>query len=67
MAIARLVADRLGLEALGRTMPILKNTRSPAIVVSVRAMRQRVGRIVANVIASLYEERDLVQDPGSNR
>ena len=67
MAIAQLVADRLGLEARGRTMPILKNTRSPAIVISVRAMRRRVGRIVANVVASLYEERELVQEPGSNK
>jgi len=60
MVIAQLVADRLGLTASGRTMPILKNTRAPAIVVSVRAMRRRVGRVVANVIGSLYEETDLM-------
>jgi len=59
MVIAHLVADRLGLMASGSTMPILKNTRPPAVVVSVRAMRGRVGRVVANVIASLYEETDL--------
>jgi len=61
MVIAQLVADRLGLRPSGRTMPILKNTRSPAIVVSVRSMRRRVGRVVANVIASLYEDTDLTR------
>ncbi|GMR02835.1 MAG: N-acetylmuramoyl-L-alanine amidase [Acidimicrobiia bacterium] len=67
MAIAVAVAGRLGLEATGRTMPMLKNTRSPAIVVSVRAMNRRVGRVVANVIASLYEEPALSHVDGSNR
>ncbi len=67
MAIAEAVADRLGLVHAGRTLPILKNTRSPAIVISVRAMNRRVGRVVANVIASLYENRSLSQAEGSKR
>ncbi|VAV93067.1 hypothetical protein MNBD_ACTINO01-1456 [hydrothermal vent metagenome] len=67
MAVADLVGERLGLSSAGRTMPILKNTRSPAIVVSVRAMNRRVGRVVANVIASLYEDGVLSQPDGSKR
>lgn len=67
MAVAELVGERLGLSPAGRTMPILKNTRSPAIVVSVRSMNRRVGRVVANVIASLYEDGRLSQPEGSKR
>lgn len=67
MVLAESVAARLGLSAAGRTMPILKNTRSPAMVVAVRSMNRRVGRVVANVVASLYEDRSLAQPEGSNR
>ena len=67
MAVAEVVAERLGLSPAGRTMPLLKNTRSPAIVVAVRAMNRRVGRVVANVIASLYEDGVLSQPDGSKR
>lgn len=66
VVIAQLVADRMGLRAAGRTMPILKNTRSPAIVVSVRSMRRRVGRVVANVVGSLYEKAELTPPPNSS-
>lgn len=55
MAIAEALGDRLGVEALGRTMPILKETRAPAVVVALRSMNRRAGRVVANVVASLYE------------
>ncbi len=67
MAVAGAVATRLGVATAGKTMPILKNTRAPAIVVAVRAMNRRVGRVVANVVASLYEDSALVQPDGSNR
>jgi N-acetylmuramoyl-L-alanine amidase len=56
MAVAQALADRLGVPALGRTMPILKETRAPAVVVALRSMNRRAGRIVANVVASLYEK-----------
>ena len=55
MAIAEALAERLGVTALGRTMPLLKETRAPAVVVALRSMNRRAGRIVANVVASLYE------------
>jgi N-acetylmuramoyl-L-alanine amidase len=67
MALAESVAKRLGISPAGRTMPILKNTRSPAVVVAVRSMNRRVGRVVANVVASLYEDSALAQPEGSKR
>ena len=67
MAIATAVAERLGLSTAGRTMPILKATRSPAIVVSVTGMDHSVGTRVAEVVTSLYDERVLSQPEGSNR
>ncbi|MEN8237771.1 MAG: peptidoglycan-binding protein [Actinomycetota bacterium] len=67
LAIATAVADRLGLQTAGRTMPMLKTTKSPAIVVSVADMDDSVGTRVAEVISSLYAERVLSQPEGSNR
>ena len=67
MAIATAVAERLGLPTAGRTMPMLKTTRSPAIVVSVAEMSPSVGTRVAEVIASLYAERVLSHPEGSKR
>lgn len=55
VAIAEHVAGRLGVRAFGRTLPILKETRSPAIVVALRSMNRRTGMIIANAVASLYE------------
>lgn len=55
VAIAEHVAGRLGVRAFGRTLPILKETRSPAIVVALRSMNRRAGMIIANAVASLYE------------
>ena len=55
MGVAQALADRLGVSPVGRTMPILKETRAPAVVVALRSMNRRAGRIVANVVASLYE------------
>jgi N-acetylmuramoyl-L-alanine amidase len=58
MVIAEHVASRLGVRAHGRTMPILKETRAPAAVVALRSVNRRVGRVVANTLASLFERSD---------
>jgi hypothetical protein len=62
MVIAEHIAERLGVRAHGRTMPILKETRSPAVVVALRSVNRRVGRVVANALASLFERPDEIQD-----
>jgi N-acetylmuramoyl-L-alanine amidase len=62
--IAAQLADRLGLEVAGRTMPMLKETRSPAVLVSLRSMTRRTGTVVAHAVASIYEiDADQVSDP----
>lgn len=58
LAIATAMADRFDVPMAGRTMPILKETRAPAVLVSVRSMNRRVGRVVANVVAALYGAPD---------
>jgi N-acetylmuramoyl-L-alanine amidase len=67
MAIATAVAERLHIPTAGRSMPMLKTTRSPAVVVSIPDMNHTVGTRVAEVIASLYAERVLSQPDGSNK
>ena len=64
--IAQQLADRLGLEVAGRTMPMLKETRPPAALVSLRSMTRRTGTVVAHAIASVYEI-DVDQESGPNR
>lgn len=54
-ALASRLADRLGVVALGKTLPLLKETRSPAVVVALRSMNRRTGRVVAHSTASMYE------------
>jgi len=54
--IATLLSERLGVEREGKTLPMLKETRSPAVIVALRSMNRRTGRIVANSLARLYEE-----------
>ena len=58
MALAEALAERLGVPALGRTVPMLKQTRAPAAIVALRSMNRRTGRVVANVVASLYEKSE---------
>ena len=53
--IASLLAERLGIERQGRTLPMLKETRCPAVIVALRSINRRTGRVVANTLASLYE------------
>jgi N-acetylmuramoyl-L-alanine amidase len=65
-AIASVIAQRLGLECAGRTMPMLKETRSPAVLVAMRSMTRRVGRVVANAVAGVYEN-GIAQDSEPNR
>lgn len=64
--IAQLLADRLGLEVAGRTMPMLKETRSPAALIALRSMTRRTGTVVAHAVASMYEMAlDQASDPNS--
>ena len=67
MQMAQLLADRLDIPAAGRTLPLLKETRSPAVVVALRSMSRRVGRITSNAVAALYEIKRGDQESGSNR
>ncbi len=53
--IAAHLARRLGVTEQGRTLPMLKETRSPAVIVALRSMNRRTGRVVANSLASMYE------------
>lgn len=63
LVVAQHIADRLVVKPLGRTMPILKETRAPAAVVALKSTNRRAGRIVANLVASLYERSDEAQSP----
>lgn len=55
MVIAGVVADRIGLEPSGRAMPMLKETRSPSVLVAMRSMRRRAGMVVAHAVGAVYE------------
>ena len=55
MEIATRLGERLGVAPQGKTLPMLKETRSPAVIVALRSMNRRTGRIVANSLASMYE------------
>ncbi len=56
LKIAAHLAQRLGVIEQGKTFPMLKETRSPAVIVALRSMNRRTGRVVANSLASMYEE-----------
>ncbi len=56
MEIATRLAERVGISVQGKTLPMLKETRSPAVIVALRSMSRRTGRVVANSLASLYED-----------
>lgn len=55
MNIAAHLAKRLGVTKQGKALPMLKETRSPAVIVALRSMNRRTGRVVANSLASMYE------------
>ncbi len=52
--LARAVAAQLGLVARGRAIPMLKDTRSPAIVVTMKPMNASVGGSVAQGLIDLF-------------
>jgi len=54
-AVALHLAPRLGLSALPRAVPILKETRSPAIVIAVVDPADRFGEEIARALIDLYE------------
>ena len=55
LALAGAVAPRLGLEAIGRVTPILRESRAPAITVTVPTLDGRLGRLVIRAISSWVE------------
>lgn len=57
-AIAGFVARRLGIEAAGRSMPILTETRAPAIVISVPRLDATLGRAVVRSLETWFSTRD---------
>lgn len=66
MEIAHIVSARLGVPPSGRTMPMLKETRSPSVVVALRSMTRRAGMVVAHAVAGMYETESR-QDSPPNR
>ncbi len=54
-AVALHLAPRLGLSALPRAVPILKETSSPAIVIAVVDPADRFGEEIARALIDLYE------------
>ncbi len=53
-SLASEVAECLGVPSKGRSIPMLKNTRSPAIVVAVTPMTARVGGKTAQGVLNLF-------------
>jgi hypothetical protein len=65
-ALAESVAAGLGVAAVGRSMPILKETRAPAIVVSAPRLDAPLGGTVVAALEAWFAAR--VQDqPASDR
>lgn len=65
-AIAKTLARRLGLQAVGRSTPMLRETRAPAIVITLPRLDARLGLgVVRGLEAWLTSDR--AQDPSSNR
>lgn len=54
--MAKAVAEELHLSTAGRSIPMLKNTRSPAIVVAVAPLGARVGGHAAQGIINLFAD-----------
>ena len=53
-ALGGLIAGRLGVEVAGRAIPILKNTRAPAVVVALNEFSERAMTAVAQGLLDLY-------------
>ena len=63
-ALAGAVAPRLGLSPIGRVMPLLRETRAPAIVVAVPGLGSRVGRAVVRALEEWLSSRPREDAPG---
>ena len=64
--IAKTLARRLGLQPVGRTTPMLRETRAPAIVITLPRLDARLGLgVVRGIEAWLASDR--TQDPSNNR
>ncbi len=65
-ALSRSIAATIGVEPLGRAIPMLKNTRSPAVVISVASLDEKTGGSAAqgviNLFAALSEDRVSVEE-----
>ena len=55
--VAEGIAGRLGLEAVGRVMPILRETRATAVVVTVPLLDERLGASVARGLQEWLQSR----------
>jgi hypothetical protein len=55
LEIAACLAERLDVTPRGKTLPMLKETRAPAVIIALRSMNRRTGRIVANSLASMFD------------
>ena len=64
-SIAEAIAPRLGVSVEGRATAMLKETRSPAVVVATQSPDEALGRTVGRAIVDLYSSG--VADPHSNR
>ena len=56
-ALAGALAPRLGLAPVGRVMPLLQETRAPAIVVAVPGLGPRLGRAVVRALEDWLSSR----------
>jgi N-acetylmuramoyl-L-alanine amidase len=67
--LAQGIAGRLGLEAIGRLSPILRETRATAVVVTVPTLDARLGSAVARGIQAWLRARaeESAQPPSSER
>lgn len=53
-AIAGFIAGRLGLGAIGRSMPVLKETRAPAVIIAAPRLDAPLGRSVARGLETWF-------------
>ena len=56
--MARAIADRLDVTILGRALPILKHTRSPAVVIAFSPLDEKVGGRAAQGIIDFFARFD---------
>ncbi|MBN2113667.1 MAG: peptidoglycan-binding protein [Acidimicrobiia bacterium] len=56
-ALAAALAPRLGLTPVGRVLPLLQDTRAPAIVVAVPRLESRLGRAVVRALEAWLSSR----------